>query len=44
MMVYGCICAHMDVYESICWYMYVDGSKGMYIESVWNIMTVNECI
>ena len=27
MMVYGCICAHMDVYESICWYRNVNGSK-----------------
>ena len=27
MMVYGCICAHMDVYERIQWYMNVNGSK-----------------
>ena len=27
MMVYGCLFAHMDVYESICWYMKVNGSK-----------------
>ena len=26
-MVYGCISAHMDVYESIQWYMNVNGSK-----------------
>ena len=27
MMVYGCMSANMDVYESICWYMNVNGSK-----------------
>ena len=32
MMVYGCICANMDVYESIWCFMNVNGSKGMYIE------------
>ena len=26
-MVYGCISAHMDVYESIQWYMNVNGSE-----------------
>ena len=32
MMVYGCISAHKDVYESIGWYMNVNGSKGMYMK------------
>ena len=27
MMVYGCISANMDVSQSICWYMNVNGSK-----------------
>ena len=27
MMVYGCITANINVYESICWYMNVNGSK-----------------
>ena len=33
-MVYGCISAHMDVYESIQWYMNVNGSKKNANESV----------
>ena len=32
MMVYGCTCAHMDVYESIWWYMNVNGSKWEYMK------------
>ena len=27
LIVHWCLCAHMDVYESICWYMNVNGSK-----------------
>ena len=32
MVVYGCISANMDVYESICWYMNVNGSKEKYMK------------
>ena len=32
MMVYGCMSANMDVYESICWYMNVNGSKRVYMK------------
>ena len=32
-MVYGCISAHMDVYESIKWYMNVNGIKEMHMKA-----------
>ena len=44
MMVYGCISAHMDLYESI-WYMNVNGSKWMYMkvyEALWWYTTAYE--
>ena len=31
-MVYGCICANMDVSESNWWYMMVKGGKWKYIK------------
>ena len=37
MMVYGCVCAHMGVCESIWWYMNVNGGK-------WDFMKNNEVL
>ena len=47
MMVYGCICARMDVYESIWSYMNVNGSKLMYkkvYDAVWWYMNAYESV
>ena len=32
MTVFGCISSNMDVYESISWYMNVNGSKEKYMK------------
>ena len=47
MMVYGCKCAHIDVYKSIWWYMNVIVSKWEYIkvyEALWCYMNANESV
>ena len=44
---YGCICARMDVYESIWWYMNVNGSRLMYkkvYDAVWWYMNAYESV
>ena len=50
MMVYGCISANMDVYESKCWYINLNGSKWEYwkymklYDGVWIHIKAYECI
>ena len=45
MIEYGCISSNMDVYESICWYMNVNGKKWEYMkvyEALWLYMKAYE--
>ena len=46
-MVYGCLCLHMDVCESILWYLNVNGSKWEYMkvyEALWWYMNAYESV